>query len=76
MTVEELIAKLQTMPQKAMVTVNGYEGGVNEVTAIGEPAPLSLNVHEEWYYGSHEYERYHEQYENAKYRTVIAVHIS
>jgi hypothetical protein len=41
MTVSELIAKLQTMPQDAMVVVSGYEEGgddeTNDDTAVDVP---------------------------------------
>jgi hypothetical protein len=32
--------------------VAGYEGGFNDITEI-HPQTLRLNVHQEWYYGSH-----------------------
>lgn len=54
MTAHELAKKLLELPD-VMVTVSGYEGGVNEVQGTNEPAILALNVHEEWYYGKHEY---------------------
>lgn len=54
MTVKELIAKLQALPnQDQLVTVNGYEGGYTDVDEI-ETIRLRLNVNTSWYYGPHE----------------------
>ena len=53
MIVKELIEKLQSLPQDAIVVVSGYEGGVNEVGDATE-CNLELNVHTDWYYGAHE----------------------
>jgi hypothetical protein len=39
MTVKELIARLQELPPDCMVTVNGYEGGVDEVSHVDFPEP-------------------------------------
>jgi hypothetical protein len=45
MTVSELIAKLQTMPQDAMVVVRGYEAGVNEANNVKE-CDILTNYHD------------------------------
>lgn len=54
MTSHELARRLLEGPDLT-VTVRGYEGGVNEITTIESPKPLSLNKNDEWYYGRHEY---------------------
>ncbi len=54
MTAHELARRLLAMPD-LMVTVRGYEDGVDEVTVIGPPAPLRLKAYSQWYYGEHEY---------------------
>jgi hypothetical protein len=56
MTSHELAKKLLKMDD-VMVTVRGYEGGVNTVERVYAPAPIHLNANmdEEWYYGKHEY---------------------
>jgi hypothetical protein len=54
MTVGELIAKLQEFDQNTMVVVDGYEGGVDELTTVQTVSiALGYNV-EGWYYGDHE----------------------
>ena len=53
MTVNQLIERLQKMPQEHMVVIRGFEGGVDEVTEL-EEARIELDVNEEWNYGSHE----------------------
>jgi hypothetical protein len=52
-TVNQLIERLQKMPQEHMVVIRGFEGGVDEVTEL-EEARIELDVNEEWNYGSHE----------------------
>lgn len=54
MTAHELAKQLLELPD-VMLTVRGYEGGVDEITSVSQPKELALNVHEEWYYGKHEY---------------------
>jgi hypothetical protein len=34
------------------VVVAGYEGGFNDITQI-QPCEIRLNVHQDWFYGSH-----------------------
>lgn len=67
MTSHELAKKLLELPDYP-VTVSGYEGGVNIVD----------NVHDEWYYGKHEYKREGGLYdsEEVKDKEIIqAIHI-
>lgn len=46
MTVAELIAKLQEMPQEARVVIDGYEGGIEDVRTVIQ-APILLDVRDE-----------------------------
>ena len=43
MTVAELIAKLQEMPQDARVVIDGYEEGVEDAQIV-QAVPIVLNV--------------------------------
>jgi hypothetical protein len=54
-TVAELIAKLQELPQDARVVIDGYEGGVEDVTQV-TMAPILLDVRhiEDTMEGNHE----------------------
>lgn len=54
MTSHELAHLLLKGPD-LLVTVSGYEGGVDEVITVGKPTPIHLKVHNRWYYGAHEY---------------------
>lgn len=56
MTAHELARKLLEMPD-VMVTVSSYEGNVDEVDIVCEPAAINLNVNTKWYYGKHSYWR-------------------
>ena len=53
MTVAELIAHLQQLPQDHLVVRSGYEGGVAAVTGV-DAVMLTLHVNTAWYYGPHE----------------------
>ena len=53
MTVGELIAKLQAMPQDARVVVDGYEGGVDDA-ADPELVEVAVNVNSSTWLGDHE----------------------
>lgn len=53
MLVKELIAKLKELPEDSRVVVQGYEGGVKDVTGCAE-VEIALDVNEPWYYGNHE----------------------
>lgn len=44
MKVKELIQRLEQVSPEAMVVVNGYEGGLEEVTTIGQ-VRIVLNYH-------------------------------
>lgn len=72
MTSHELAKKLLEMPD-CEVTVWGYRGGVDIVESIQEPRELALNIHEEGYYGKHEYTDYEKFEDNKK---IQAIHIS
>ena len=55
MTVAELIAKLQEMPQDARVVVDGYEGGLEDVSNVNTiSVVLNGNRPGFEYYGPHE----------------------
>lgn len=59
MTVQELIAILQTHPGDMRVVVEGYEGGLNDPLS---PKVVEINLNVEahkdtWYYGPHDYAR-------------------
>ena len=57
MTTHELAHKLLEGPN-LMVTLRGYEGGVNEICNIMKPQLIHLDYHDTkqtWYYGKHEY---------------------
>ena len=51
MTAHELARRLLEGPD-LMVTVNGYEDGVDEINTVSEQS-LHLNVNSAWYYGRH-----------------------
>lgn len=53
MTVAELIAELQEMPQDARVVVDGYEGGLADVDYV-TTVSIVLNRNKADYYGPHE----------------------
>ena len=54
MKVKDLIKKLEQLNPELHVFIHGYEGGYSEVESISEEEEFALNVHSEWYYGSHE----------------------
>lgn len=56
MTVKQLIEHLQQLDPDLHVFHKGYEGGLDDVTAINGPLDVALDVNEEdeWWYGSHE----------------------
>ena len=53
MNVAELKELLNEYPDTARVVVDGYEGGVNDITGA-ELIKIKLNANTEWYYGKHE----------------------
>ena len=48
MTVAELIGKLQTMPQDALVVVRGYENGVDKALDVLECGVVKKDDSEDW----------------------------
>ena len=55
MTVAELITKLQEMPRDARVVIDGYEGGLEDVSSVSIiPVVLNKNGPRPDYYGLHE----------------------
>ena len=56
MTAHELAIVLLAGPD-LMVTVRGYEGGVDEVAVVHAPCPIHLGHNSQSYYGAHEYHR-------------------
>lgn len=77
MTSHELARILLAGPDH-MVTVRGYEGGVNELTTVMEPRVLQLHANHEWYYGRHEYVRDGGMWEFSHFSSqthAIAIHI-
>ena len=74
MTAHELARKLLAGPD-VMVTVRGYEGGVNEIKFVQEPQKLALNANDEndHWYGRHTYVMY-DEYEDHEHTT--AIHLS
>lgn len=63
MTVAELIAKLQELPQDARVVIDGYEGGLEDVEVVrvieiivGSKGPCSdlFGTHEQWFPAVHD----------------------
>ena len=53
MKVKQLIEILQQYDPETRVVIPGYEGGFKDVAYVSEN-DLALNVHDEWWYGSHE----------------------
>lgn len=54
MTAHELARKLLE-GEDLLVTVRGYEGGVDEVGYVQDPQPIHYDANTEWYRGRHEY---------------------
>ena len=74
MKVQELINILEELDPNAFVFRPGYEGGFDDVK--GEPVEVEmvLNMHREWYYGSHE-QIEHLSVEELKGQTVVKGYI-
>ena len=53
MTAQQLIEKLQHFDPEMRIFVDGYEGGYNDAT-VSEIRDIALDVHTDWYYGTHE----------------------
>lgn len=54
MKIKELIERLLKEDPDTLVTINGYEGGVDIVGNI-DKGFIVKNVNTEWYYGKHEF---------------------
>lgn len=52
MNVRELIEALSQFDPETRVVVAGYESGFNDITQI-QSCDIRLNVHQDWFYGSH-----------------------
>lgn len=70
MKVKELIEKLQSLDPEHMLVINGYEGGVNEVSEV-ETIRILTDQNKEWYYGKHEEVG---SYDEEKYETALEVY--
>ena len=54
MNVQQLIRHLQECDPEAMVVVDGYEGGLSELTSIQGSTTMSLNANRPGCLGPHE----------------------
>ena len=52
MTKAELIEMMSEYPEDTMVVIQGYEGGLEDITEV-EKIKLKLNYNTSWYYGPH-----------------------
>ncbi|MCD6460195.1 hypothetical protein J7L67_05965 [bacterium] len=59
MKVIDLIEKLKYSPPDSPIVLSGYEGGFADVVCVKE-ITLTLNAHQEWFYGRHEKTAPHE----------------
>lgn len=75
MTAHELARRLLLMPD-VMVTVRGYEGGVNEVNMVYDADTLIIDFNDAWDYGKHEYEHDYYKGDKPELKRVQAIHIS
>mgnify|MGYP003326005398 FL=1 len=55
MKIKELIDILDRLDPEAHVFVKGYEGGLDYAELKGPVTDIILDVHSEWWYGSHAY---------------------
>jgi hypothetical protein len=53
MTAQQLIEKLQQFDPEMRIFVDGYEGGYSDAN-VSEIRDIALDVHTDWYYGTHE----------------------
>jgi hypothetical protein len=72
MTVKELIEKLSELDPNLHVFTDGYEGGYNDVE-ISKINSFCLNVHDEWYYGTHEISSLIGEDERSDYKIVKGI---
>lgn len=54
MTVQELTTQLQQLDPNLRIFKDGYEGAYNDINNISTEVEIALDVHSEWWYGSHE----------------------
>ncbi len=73
MTTHELAKKLLTMPD-VMVTVRGYEGGVDEIKTVHPIGKLHLDCNKDWWDGNHEYKT-DEECVLCEHKIVDAIHL-
>ena len=52
MTVSQLIQQLQTLPQDALVIIEGYEDGYDTIKNVSL-IPVAENPKQEWYLGKY-----------------------
>ena len=53
MTVKQLINNLSKLPEELPVLVDGYEGGLDDVTGT-KITRIDFDANDEWWYGHHE----------------------
>ena len=53
MTKNQLLKILAPYPPNSRIVINGYEGGLRDVTQV-KAIKIILNINLEWYYGPHE----------------------
>jgi hypothetical protein len=72
MTIKELIEQLSELDQDLQVFTSGYEGGYNDVE-ISEPKSFCLDVHIDWWMGSHETVAFIDEEEIPSYKIVNGI---
>ena len=72
MTVGELIKALNELDPELRVFRPGYEGGFADVT-VSEPDTFCLDVHLDWWMGSHDYHKYIPVEDAAEYKQVKGI---
>ena len=72
MLIKTLIKRLEKLDGSLPVIVDGYEGGVDDVTKI-KKVKMVRNVNTEWYYGKHEEVS---SWNKSKGKQVNAMHLS
>jgi len=72
MTIKELIEQLQTLDQDLHVFTSGYEGGYSDIE-ISEPKLFCLDVHTDWWMGSHETVTFIDKEARQSYKTVNGI---
>ena len=73
MTAKELIEVLQGFDPETRIFTVGYEGGLNDAELPQHIHDIALNVHEEWYYGKHEYLDHRRIKDKSKHTTVRGI---